>query len=157
MRKKMKEVAMQWREVAGPSIYLDFEHENKGQNKSFKARIRADDTGEPSIAIISLQGYNEDYVWRKINSYFNELTTPLQEIVNAGDVIHTPFMVSNPPSPGIEVTLPASTNYYAINGGLPSCNGHELGKSYQAIFIKRVSDRCRPDAYPAFYTIFKLL
>ncbi len=157
MRKKMKEVAMRWREVAAPNAYLEFDHEHKGHNKSFKARIQADDAGHPSIAILILQGYKEDYVRRKINRYFNELNASWRRGVKSGDVIHTAFMVNNPPRPGTKVTLPASTNYYAVNNGEISCNGDELGKTYQANFVGRVMDRCKPEVDSVFYTKFKLL
>jgi hypothetical protein len=157
MQKKMKEVFMQWREVAAPNAHFDFDHKNNAQKKSFKARIEADETGHATITLLAVKGYKEEYVRRKVNGYFAEFTALSERLLRAGDEIYTAYMATNPPAPNTRVTLPPTTNYYGVNNGPLNCNGDEIGKRFDAIFVKRIMDSCRPGAEPAFYTKFKLL
>lgn len=155
MKKKMKEVAMHWRDKQDADIKVEFNHSNKGQNKSFKARITTD-IPNPVLELVSFKGYNEKYVKRQISYYFNLFNTNLPDSVGSDDKILTRYAATNPPAVGSTVSLPSGTYYYSVNDGLVYCNGEQLGRQCTAIFIGYIIDRCSVDAEPVKYTKFKL-
>ena len=156
MQKKMKEVVMRWRDRQAADTELEFSHTKKGEGKSFKARIAADDTGNPVVKLVSFKGYNEKYVKQQLTHYFDLFNTALLDGIGSGDKILTRYADTNPPAVGSAINLPADTYYYAVNDGLVYCNGEQLGRQWRATYLGSLTDRCSLDAEPVRYTKFKL-
>lgn len=156
MRNKIKEAVMHWRNKRDADTNLEFVHTKEGEDKNFKARITADDTGNAAIELISFNGYNEKYVKRQLSHYMNLFNTDLQTDIGSGDVILTRYADVNPPKVGSVVTISKEINYYAVNNSIIYCNGEELGKQWKAVYLGFLIETCDPDAEPVKYTKFKL-
>jgi hypothetical protein len=156
MKKKIKEIVMRWRDRQVADAKLEFTYNKKGESKSFNARIAGDDTDKIEIELVSIKGYSEKYVKRQLSHFFNLFNVSLQESISPGDEILTRYGVTNPPTVGATLSLPAETYYYAVNDGLVYCNGQQLGRACKAIYLGHQIDRCSMDSEPVRYTKFKL-
>ena len=155
MKEKIKYAMMKLQEASDPKIVLKFKHENKSKDKSFIARMSYTNEGEPSISLISYKGYNKNYLSSQLQRSFNALRNSLALQAEPDDIILTREFINNPP--GTIITLNGSTYYYSVNGGLISCNGDQLGRSFQARFIKILNAKCDADSQIMAYAQFKLL
>jgi hypothetical protein len=157
MKKEIKEALTKLLESPDLNSEIRFTHESKKGDKTINAKLSYKENGEPTISLISATGYSKNYKPTSMHRFFDELRTAAAGLVNAGDFILTRQLISNPPPPGTVVNLSDETYYYNVNGGLMSCNGDQLGKNFQARFIKIINARCNADSEIMAYSQFKLL
>ena len=157
MKEKIKETLIRLLEAPDLASEFTFTHENKKRDKAFTARVFYNENGEPSISLISFLGYNKNYVTSSIQQFFVELRSISALIAQSGDIILTRQYILNPPASGTVLNLSSEIYYYSVNGGLMSCNGDQLGRSFQAKFLKILNTKCNADSEIMAYSQFKLL
>ncbi|MBS1511434.1 MAG: hypothetical protein JST86_11375 [Bacteroidetes bacterium] len=154
---KIKRALLGLLESPAPDTVINMGHENKSGDKSFTARVAYNDSGKPAISLLSFSGYKEHYLLSRFRAVSNELFNSDELDAQSGDIVLTRQLIDNAPASGTVISLSSSVRIYSVNGGILSCNGKELGNSFQARFIKLLNGKCDADAAITTYSQFKLL
>jgi len=136
--------------------FAEFSYQTNKQ-KGFTARIHRNDSGFSSIELTRNHGYNHRYLKTALQANFDEVLAAIIPPPGTGDSILTRHMVGSPPSPGATVTLPAGVTYYAVNGGIITCNGDYLPTAVQAVYVGSQTATCSGGGSIMAYTEFKIL